>query len=107
MYVVVFEVFIKPQAQARYLQIAQSLRAEVEQIEGFISIERFSSLTNEGKLISVSYWENEKAIDLWRAQSNHQSAQKEGRQELFSDYRIRVAKVERDYGMRDRTQALG
>ena len=105
MYAVIFEVSIKAQAQARYLEIAQTLRAEVEQIEGFISIERFASLTNEGKLISVSYWENENAIDQWRAQSNHQSAQNEGRQELFSDYRICVAKIERDYGMHDRSQA--
>ena len=106
MYVVVFEVSIKPQAQARYLEIAQVLRAEVEKIEGFISIERFSSLTNEGKLVSISYWENAEAIDQWRAQAHHRSAQKEGRQELFSDYRLRVAKVERDYGLHDRAQAL-
>lgn len=105
MYVVIFEVSIKPQAQARYLEIAQTLRAEVEKIEGFISIERFSSLTNEGKLISVSYWESEKAIDQWREQSDHQSAQNEGRERLFSDYHIRVARVIRDYGKHDR-QAL-
>ena len=105
MYVVIFEVSIKVQAQARYLEIAQTLRAEVEQIEGFISIERFSSLTNDGKLISVSYWENQNAIDQWRTQSNHQLAQNEGRQQLFSDYRICVARVERDYGMHDRRQA--
>ena len=106
MYVVIFEVSIKVQAQARYLEIAQTLRAEVEQIEGFISIERFSSLTNDGKLISVSYWESQNAIDQWRTQSNHQLAQNEGRQQLFSDYRICVARVERDYGMHDRRQAL-
>ena len=106
MFVVIFEVRFNPNSQARYLEIAQSLREEVEKIEGFISIERFSSLTNEGKLLSVSYWESEAAIEQWREQSNHRTAQQEGRQSLFSDYRIRVATVVRDYGIHDRAQAF-
>lgn len=105
MYAVIFEVQPKPGREKDYLAIAQSLRGELEQIDGFISIERFSSLYHEGKLLSLSFWRDEAAVERWRTHLQHRAAQRRGREEIFADYRIRVASVVRDYGMTDRAQA--
>ncbi len=105
MHVVVFEVWPKPDRKGEYLDIAASLRSELEQIDGFISVERFASLTEEGKILSLSFWRDEESIARWRAQTEHQAAQGRGRHELFRDYRLRVASVIRDYGPNDRDQA--
>jgi heme-degrading monooxygenase HmoA len=105
MYAVIFEVEVKPERKAEYLKIASELRNELNTIDGFISIERFQSLVNEGKLVSLSFWESEKAITAWRNNLNHKTAQQKGRSELFSDYRLRVARVVRDYGLKKREQA--
>ena len=105
MYAVIFEVTPKPGRVQDYLAIAQSLRGELEKVDGFISIERFASLTNEGKILSLSFWRDEAAVERWRTHTQHRAAQRRGREEIFSDYRIRVANVVRDYGMDDRAQA--
>lgn len=99
MYAVIFEVYPNASGQEEYLTIAASLREKLEHIEGFISIERFQSLVDEGKLLSLSFWESENSIKQWHEDLEHQSAQQKGRERLFNDYRIRVAKVERDYSM--------
>ncbi len=99
MIVVIFEVSIKEGKQGEYLQIAARLREHLVQIDGFISIERFSSLANEGKLCSLSFWENEESIKQWREFDLHRQAQEKGKTEIFSDYRIRIAEVTRDYSM--------
>ena len=105
MYAVIFEV--QPQAgrEKDYLDLAQELRAELEQIDGFISIERFASLYTEGKMLSLSFWRDEAAVQRWREHARHRAAQRRGREAIFADYRIRVASVVRDYGMHDRAQA--
>lgn len=105
MIAVIFEVEPKPEYKDRYLEIAASMRALIEQIDGFISVERFQSLTNEGKLVSLSFFRDEKAVEDWRQLVAHRGAQAEGRAKLFKDYRLRVASVMRDYGMNDRTEA--
>jgi len=105
MYAVIFEVEVKAEGKEEYLAIAAKLRKELENLEGFISIERFQSLVNEGKLVSLSFWESEEAIINWRNHQEHSQAQQKGRQQLFSNYRIRVAKVVRDYSIEDREQA--
>jgi heme-degrading monooxygenase HmoA len=105
MYAVIFEVEVKPERKEEYLQIASELRDELNSIVGFISIERFQSLVNEGKLVSLSFWESEEAISAWRNNRNHKLAQQKGRSELFSDYRLRVAQIVRDYGLINREQA--
>ena len=105
MIAVIFEVTPAPGKRDAYLQIAQSLRASLEKMDGFISIERFSSLTEEGKMLSLSFWRDEAAIAEWRSVESHRRAQSRGREELFSDYRLRIATVDRDYGMNDREQA--
>ena len=87
------------------LDIAASLRPELEQINGFISVERFQSLTHEGKYLSVSFFRDEEALTEWRQLQPHKVAQQTGRNNLFEDYRIRVASVIRDYSMFDRAQA--
>jgi len=97
MYVVIFEVEPKQSGMDDYLDIASQLKQELEQVEGFISIERFKSLNNPDKLLSLSTWESETAITVWRNQLSHKTAQKKGRMVLFKDYRIRVANVIRDY----------
>ena len=105
MFVVVFEVQPKPGLEQDYLDTAAALRPEVEQIEGFISVERFESLVTKGRLVSISYWEDEAAVKRWREHTRHHLAQVSGRDQIFADYRITVAEVERQYGMFDRTQA--
>lgn len=97
MHVVIFEVEPQNNKKATYLNIAQQLLVDLEKIEGFISVERFESLTNPGKLLSLSTWQDEASIARWRNQVSHKKAQEAGRLELFSQYRIRVAHVFRDY----------
>ncbi|HEX2173396.1 MAG TPA: antibiotic biosynthesis monooxygenase [Dehalococcoidia bacterium] len=105
MYAVIFEVEPKEGCAGEYLDIAAVLRSELDQIDGFISVERFQSVTNPGKYVSLSFWRDEEAIRTWRSHLGHQSAQAKGRSDLFADYRIRVAAVVRDYGLTDRDQA--
>jgi len=105
MYVVIFEVQPRPGREKDYLAAAQQLRAELEKIDGFISVERFASLYNEGKLLSLSFWRDEAAVKRWREHNRHREAQRRGREDIFADYRIRVASVVRDYGMNERAQA--
>lgn len=105
MYAVIFEVFPAEGKVNTYLDLAARLRPELDKIPGFISIERFTSLTTEGKILSLSFWENEEAIVAWRNHVEHQMAQKAGRSHVFADYRLRVAAVVRDYGMFEREEA--
>ena len=105
MYAVIFEVYPNEGRYDDYLTIAASLRPELEKIDGFISIERFSSLVEEGKVLSLSFFRDEKAIKEWRRHMEHRTAQCRGRREIFRNYRIRVMSLVRDYGMFDRDQA--
>jgi heme-degrading monooxygenase HmoA len=105
MIAVIFEVWPKSAKKNTYLSIAESLAQLLSNVEGFISIERFESLTVDGKILSLSFWRDEKAIEEWRRLDSHRSAQSKGRAEIFDDYRLRIAGVVRDYGMRDRDQA--
>jgi len=99
MHVVIFEVEPTDEGKAEYLEIAGALRKELETIDGFISIERFESLVTPGKVLSLSTWRDEAAIQTWRERMAHRNAQNKGRDELFERYRIRVAEVVRDYDM--------
>jgi heme-degrading monooxygenase HmoA len=105
MIAVIFEVQSTPAGHGRYLDLAAALRPELDAIDGFVSIERFQSLSRPGKLLSLSFWRHEAALTTWRAHVDHRAAQKEGRDGVFADYRLRVAAVVRDYGMCDRAQA--
>jgi heme-degrading monooxygenase HmoA len=105
MYAVIFEVEPAAGRQQEYLDIAASLRPELEKIDGFVSIERFSSLTKPGKILSLSFWRDEAAIKRWRQHEEHHRAQAKGRAGIFADYRLRVAAVARDYGMFERDEA--
>lgn len=97
MIAVLFEADALPEAQERYLQLASELKPFLSDTPGFISIERFQSLTTPGKILSLSWWENEESVARWKRNVMHQAAQKEGKQSIFSFYRIRVARVFRDY----------
>jgi heme-degrading monooxygenase HmoA len=97
MHVVIFEVEPKEGRRESYFEMAAALRAELQTVEGFISVERFESLTTPGKLLSLSTWEDEAAIRRWRERSAHYDAQTAGRDSMFARYRIRVAEVGRDY----------
>lgn len=105
MIAVIFEVQVKPGQQDSYLDLAKALADDLKTIEGFIGIERFQSLANPDKLLSLSYWQNEKALTEWRNRTNHRNAQAKGRDEIFSDYTLRIASVIRAYGMDDRDEA--
>ena len=102
---VIFEVQPADGRRERYLEIAAGLRSQLERIDGFISIERFQSLSDPGKILSLSFFRDEAAVLAWRSATNHRDAQREGRDGVFSDYRLRVVEVIRDYGMLDRRQA--
>ncbi|MGC9954105.1 MAG: antibiotic biosynthesis monooxygenase [Rhizomicrobium sp.] len=103
MIAVIFEVW--PRDRARYLDIAAELRPLLDGVDGFVSIERFESLSEPGKLLSLSFWRDDAAVDAWRRTDAHRAAQALGRAEVFADYRLRIAAVMRDYGMTDRAQA--
>ena len=105
MIAVIFEVEPHDAGRDAYLQMAAALRPRLEAIDGFISIERFESLTTPGKVLSLSFWRDEAAIATWRNLEVHRRAQHAGRTELFADYRLRIASVVRDYGMHEREQA--
>lgn len=105
MIVVLFEVEPHSQGAEDYLQLAAALRPELEKIDGFISIERFQSLSDPARLLSMSCWRDEEAVRKWRKFDAHRRAQRAGRSGLFANYRLRVCAVLRDYGMHDREQA--
>lgn len=105
MIAVIFEVIPAEGKQDAYLEHAAALRPLFEGMEGFISVERFQSLTTPGKLLSLSFWEDEDALARWRQLEKHRAAQSNGRDGYFADYRLRVAGVMRDYGMTERAQA--
>lgn len=104
MFAVIFEVMPTVEGREEYLQMAASLRRFLEDRPGFISIERFQSLVDEGKILSLSFWESEEAIRNWRELMEHRAAQQAGRDRLFHSYRIRVAEVVRDYTQSRREQ---
>jgi len=104
MIAVIFEVEPREGKRDDYLDIAAALRPRLDAIDGFVSIERFESLTTPGKVLSLSFWRDEEAVAAWRKLSEHRDAQREGREEVFNDYRLRVAHVVRDYGMTMREQ---
>lgn len=105
MYAVIFEVKPKKTGKDAYLKLAAGLRGFLQNRAGFISIERFQSLVDDDKILSLSFWENETAIKNWRNLLEHRSAQKKGKESLFHSYRIRVAQVTRDYSIYDRHEA--
>ena len=105
MIAVIFEVEPAPGMKDPYLAMAAQMRALVGTVPGFISVERFESLTNPGKLLSLSYWEDEAALTAWRQMPEHRAAQQSGRNRMFSGYRLKVVAVMRDYGHADRDQA--
>ncbi len=105
MIAVIFELIPAEGRKAEYLDIAAEMRPMVEEVEGFISVERFQSLTDPKKLLSISFFEDEAALDRWRQLAAHRRAQAQGRAGIFSGYRLRVASVIRDYGMHDRAEA--
>jgi heme-degrading monooxygenase HmoA len=105
MIAVIFEVRPREDGRQEYLDLAAGLRPLLEGVDGFISIERFQSLTDPGKLLSLSFWRDERAVETWRQLEAHRAAQAKGRASVFEDYRLRVAGVLRDYGMAQRAQA--
>lgn len=105
MIAVIFEVYPMIGHLPHYLNIAAHLRPLLETIDGFIAIERFESLSQPGKILSLSFWRDEAAVEAWRNLHEHRQAQATGRAAIFADYRLRVATVIRDYGMFEREQA--
>lgn len=105
MIAVIFEVKPAEGRKDEYLDIAAKMRPMLDEIEGFISVERFQSLTNPHKVLSLSFFTDEDAIVRWRTLNAHRGAQTKGRSGVFDDYRLRIAGVIRDYGMFDRDQA--
>jgi heme-degrading monooxygenase HmoA len=105
MVAVIFEVLPEDGKRDEYFALAEKLRPELTKIDGFISIERFQSITEPGKILSLSFWKDEESAAQWRNVEMHRQAQAKGRTSVFSDYRLRVAHVVRDYGMNDRAQA--
>lgn len=105
MIAVIFEVEPANGNPEPYLAIATGLIEELRAVDGFISVERFQSLSNPGKLLSLSFWRDEDAVRRWRSLESHRRAQQAGRGGVFAGYRLRVAQVLRDYGMDERREA--
>jgi len=105
MIAVIFEVVPHPDRKQTYLDIAAKLLPQLQQIDGFISIERFQSLSDPGKILSLSFWRDEQAVTHWRNTPEHRQAQEAGRGGVFTDYRLRIGSIVRDYGMNEREQA--
>ncbi|RWR25791.1 antibiotic biosynthesis monooxygenase [Sinirhodobacter populi] len=105
MIAVIFEAWVPGEAQAEYLDLAAELGPLLADIDGFISIERFQSLTTPGKVLSLSFWRDEAAVAAWRNLPEHRRVQATGRDHVFADYRLRIAAVTRDYGMNARAEA--
>jgi len=105
MIAVIFEVRPAEGQTGHYLDLAAALRPSLETMDGFISVERFRSLSDPGKLLSLSFWRDEEAVRAWRNTPAHRATQGEGRAGVFADYRLRIAVVSRDYGMADREEA--
>jgi len=102
---VIFEVWPAEGRAGEYFDAAAALKADLERVDGFISVERFESLVTKGKYLSLSFWRDEEAVRTWRNLDGHRKAQKKGRAGVFADYRLRVASVLRDYGLRQRDGA--
>lgn len=105
MIAVIFEVYPQKNHTQDYFDIAANLASHLRQIDGFISVERFQSLVDPEKILSLSFWRDEQAVEKWRNLQEHRAAQTSGRKTIFRDYRLRVAAVVRDYGMFDRKNA--
>lgn len=105
MMAVLFESWPEPDKVKAYYDLAAALRPTLEGIDGFISMERFASTADPGKILSLSFWRDEAAVARWRETLEHRRAQATGRASIFVDYRLRVVEVVRDYGKTDRTQA--
>lgn len=102
---VIFEVWPHPENKQGYLDWAAELKGELETMEGFISVERFQSLTDPGKLLSLQFWRDDACLKAWRNLEAHRAAQAAGRKTMFREYRLRIAEVTRDYGLNERAQA--
>ncbi|MCH8618111.1 antibiotic biosynthesis monooxygenase [Undibacterium sp. TS12] len=105
MIAVIFEVIPHAENKQEYLGIAAQLAPLLKEMDGFISIERFQSLTDPSKILSLSFWRDEAAVANWRNTEEHRAAQSQGRKHIFADYRLRIAHVVRDYGLSEREQA--
>jgi heme-degrading monooxygenase HmoA len=105
MIAVIFEVWPADGRRESYLEHAARLRPELEKIDGFVSVERFQSITDANKMLSLSFWRDEEAVKTWRNELHHRESQALGRGGVFADYRLRIASVARDYGMRERAEA--
>ncbi|CAJ0683308.1 antibiotic biosynthesis monooxygenase family protein [Ralstonia mannitolilytica] len=105
MIAVIFEVVPVPGQRDAYLNLAAHLKPLLEQVDGFISVERFQSIANPDKMLSLSFFRDEEAVRAWRNLEQHRQAQHAGRERAFADYRLRIAHVVRDYGMTERDEA--
>jgi heme-degrading monooxygenase HmoA len=105
MIAVIFEVWPKPEHKQQYLDLAAELKPVLEKIDGFISVERFESITEKGKMLSLSFFRDEAAVEAWRNVPGHRKTQARGPAKIFENYRLRIAGVIRDYGMNERAQA--
>jgi heme-degrading monooxygenase HmoA len=105
MIAVIFEVTPAAGRQGAYLQLAAELAGELRRMDGFISVERFESLAEPGKILSLSFWRDEAAVAAWRNHPGHRRTQAQGRRQVFEAYRLRIADVVRDYGMDERAEA--
>ena len=105
MIAVIFEFTPADGRRQEYFDLVAELRAELDKAEGFLSIERFESLSTPGKFVSLQFWKDEASVAQWRNLQLHRRAQAKGRAGIFQWYRLRVAEVQRDYTMADRAQA--
>ncbi len=102
MIAVIFEVTMRAGQADRYFDLAEALRGDLAGVDGFISVERFESVSTPGKYVSLSFWRDEQAVKTWRRHADHQSAQRLGKDEIFADFKITVTEVRRSYTLAER-----
>jgi heme-degrading monooxygenase HmoA len=96
MFAVMFEAHPQPSRRDTYLEWATLLGTDLRQIPGFVDDDYYQSLSRAGWVLSLSTWEDEKALVSWRTHPKHQLAQAEGRDEVFIDYTLRTGQLTRD-----------
>jgi len=105
MIAVIFEVTPAEGRFQEYMDLVAQLKPELDRADGFLSIERFQSISTPGKYVSLQFWRDEESVRKWRNLQQHREAQKKGRAGIFASYRLRIASVLRDYTMEERAQA--
>ncbi len=92
-----FEVLPKAGREETYFEMARLLRPELDKHDGLVFIDRYRSLSTGGLILSHQLWSSEECLIRWRENTKHKTVQRAGREQHFADYRLRVARLIREW----------